>query len=154
MAGLRENTSGQLIILSGFVLCISLVTLAVLVNQAMITGFHSSNAVLEFPKQQIRDITSQTRESCQSMTELALALNQSNNRGIESNYHSLFSQYKQQMAILYASHGEEVTLSLSKMNLTSIGTNASTGGTVWVNITYNNGMTYYASEPEIIEVEP
>lgn len=152
MAGLRENTSGQLIILSGFVLCISLVTLAVLVNQAMITGFHSSNAVLDFPKQQIRDITSQTRDSCVSITELAI--NQNNYQSIESNYNSFFDQYKQQMAILYAAHGEEVTFSLSKMNLTSIGTNTSAGGTVWVNITYNNGMTYYASEPEIIEVEP
>jgi len=152
MAGLRDNTSGQLIILSGFVLCISLVTLAVLVNQAMITGFHSSNAVLDFPKQQIRDITSQTRESCESITKLAL--NQSNNQSIESNYNSFFNQYKQQMSILYAAHGEEVTLSLSKMNLTSIGSNSSAEGTVWVNITYNNGMTYYASEPEIIEVGP
>jgi len=152
MAGLRDNTSGQLIILSGFVLCISLVTLAVLVNQAMITGFHSSNAVLDFPKQQIRDITSQTRESCESITKLAL--NQSNNQSIEYNYNSFFNQYKQQMSILYAAHGEEVTLSLSKMNLTSIGSNSSAEGTVWVNITYNNGMTYYASEPEIIEVGP
>lgn len=152
MAGLRDNTSGQLIILSGFVLCISLVTLAVLVNQAMITGFHSSNAVLDFPKQQIRDITSQTRESCESIAKLAL--NQSNNQSIEYNYNSFFNQYKQQMSILYAAHGEEVTLSLSKMNLTSIGSNSSAEGTVWVNITYNNGMTYYASEPEIIEVGP
>lgn len=154
MAGLRENTSGQLIILSGFVLCLSLVTLAVLVNQAMMTGYHSSNAVLEFPKHQIRDITSQTKESCVYMTRFALALNQSNNQSIQDNYVSLFNQYEQQMRIIYAGHGEEVTLAISSMNLTSIATNASAVSTVWVNITYNNGMTYYASEPEIIEVKP
>ncbi|WP_370575979.1 hypothetical protein [Methanomethylovorans sp.] len=151
MAGLREDTSGQLIILSGFVLCFSLVILTILVNQAMITGYHSSNAVLEFPKHQIRDITSQTRESCVYMTELARELNQSNST--ESNYRLLFENYTEQMAMLYAGHGERITLDLSAMNLTSMAGNTSTLNTVWVNITYNNGMTYYSSEPEIIEVE-
>lgn len=152
MAGLREDSSGQLIILSGFVLCFSLVILTILVNQTMITGYHSSNAVLEFPKHQIRDITSQTRESCVYMTELARELNQSNNHSIDHNYLSLFSQYEQQMAMLYAGHGEAVTIDLSEMNMTSMATNTSNINTVWVNITYNNGMTYYSSEPEIIEV--
>ncbi|WP_370572596.1 hypothetical protein [Methanomethylovorans sp.] len=151
MAGLREDTSGQLIILSGFVLCFSLVILTILVNQAMITGYHSSNAVLEFPKHQIRDITSQTRESCVYMTELARELNQSNST--ESNYRLLFENYTEQMAMLYAGHGERITLDLSAMNLTSMAGNTSNLNTVWVNITYNNGMTYYSSEPEIIEVE-
>lgn len=145
MASLREDTSGQLIILSGFVLCFSLVILTILVNQTMITGYHSSNAVLEFPKHQIRDITSQTRESCVYMTEL----NQSNNQSI----YQLFRQYEQQMAILYAGHGEQITLDISEMNLTSVATNTSNISSIWVNITYNNGMTYYSSEPEIIEVE-
>lgn len=152
MAGLKENTSGQIIILAGFAICISLIALAVLVNQAMITGYYSSNAALEFPKHQIRDITSQTRESSVSMAELALRLNQSNNQSIGDNYRSLFRQYDRQMKKIYAVHGEEVNLSLYDMNLTVNGTNFSAQSTVWVNITYNNGMTYYASRPEIIEV--
>ena len=152
MAGLRDNTSGQLIILSGFVLCFSLVTLAVLVNQTIITGYHSSNAVLEFPKHQIRDITSQTRESSVYITELAIELNQSNSKSIEHNYCLLFENYTEQMAMLYAGHGEEVTLSLSTIDIASITNNNLNISTVGVNITYNNGMTYYSSEPEIIEV--
>lgn len=151
MADLTDNTSGQLIILSGFVLCFSLVALAMLVNQTMISGYHSSNAVLEFPKHQIRDITSQTRESCVYITELAIELNQSNNKSIEENYRLLFKDYAEQMATLYAGHGEEVTLS-SPIDNGSITNNNLNISTVWVNITYNNGMTYYSSEPEIIEV--
>jgi hypothetical protein len=154
MAGLKANNSGQMIILSGFVLCFSLVALILLVNQTMIAGYHSSNAVLEFPKNQIRDITSQTRESCIHMAEMALDLNQSSNLSIDHNYRLLFGQYEQQMAILYAGHGEQVTLDLSAMNLTSMAMNAPNINTLWVNITYNNGMTYYSSEPEIIEVRP
>lgn len=153
MAGLKDNTSGQLIILSAFVVCFSLVILTVLVNQTMITGYHSSNAVLEFPKHQIRDITSQTRESCMYITELAIDLSQSNNQTVDHNYRSLFSQYEEQMVMLYAGHGERITLDLSSMNLTPMATNTSNANTVWVNVTYNNGMTYYSSEPEIIEVE-
>ena len=122
-----------------------------LVNQTMISGYHSSNAVLEFPKHQIRDITSQTRESCVYITELAIELNQSNNKSIEENYHLLFKDYAEQMATLYAGHGEEVTLS-SPIDNGSITNNNLNISTVWVNITYNNGMTYYSSEPEIIEV--
>jgi hypothetical protein len=153
MAGLKDDTSGQLIILSAFVVCFSLVILTVLVNQTMITGYHSSNAVLEFPKHQIRDITSQTRESCMYITELAIDLSQSNNQTVDHNYRSLFSQYEEQMVMLYADHGEQITLDLSSMNLTPMATNTSNTNTVWVNVTYNNGMTYYSSEPEIIEVE-
>lgn len=152
MAGLKRNTSGQIIILAGFAICISLIALAVLVNQAMITGYYSSNAALEFPKHQIRDITLQTRENSVSMAELALRLNQSNNQSVEDNYRSLFSQYERQMRKIYAFHGEEVSLELDDMNLTTAGMNFSAQSTVWVNITYNNGMTYYASRPEIVEV--
>ncbi len=152
MAGLKKNTSGQIIILAGFAICISLIALAVLVNQAMITGYYSSNAALEFPKHQIRDITSQTRESSVSMTDIALRLNQSNNQSIGDNYRSLFNQYGRQMKKIYAGHGEDVSLSLSDMNLTVNGTDFSAQSTVWANITYNNGMTYYTSRPEIIEV--
>ncbi len=152
MAGLKENTAGQIIILSGFAICLSLIALAILVNQAMITGYYSSNAALEFPKHQIKDITSQTRENSVSIAELALRLNQSNNQSIEENYRSLFSQYDRQMRKIYAVHGEEISLTLDDMNLTAAGMNISAQSTVWINITYNNGMTYYASRPEIIEV--
>jgi hypothetical protein len=153
MAGLKENKSGQVIILSGFAICLSLIALSVLVNQAMITGYYSSNAALEFPKHEIQDIKSQTRESSVSLAELALHLNQSNNQSIEDNYLSLFNQYEQQMRTIYATHGDEVHLSVSEMNLTASAMNYSTESTVWVNLTYNNGMTYYASMPEIIEVK-
>ncbi len=152
MADLKENTSGQIIILSGFAICLSLIALAILVNQAMITGYYSSNAALEFPKHEIRDITSQTRESSVSIAELALRLNQSNNQSIEDNYRSLFNQYEQQMKTIYTIHGDEVHISLSEMNLTATAMNYSAESTVWVNISYNDGMTYYVSRPEIIEM--
>jgi len=51
--------------------------------------------------------------------------------------------------MLYAVHGETINLTLSKVVFNST-TNAIE--VVWLNISYSNGDTTYASEPEIIEL--
>jgi len=58
MAGIRSllrSDDGQWIIISGLVVAIGLIILSVLLNQAMISGGKASEAVLDFPKSDIRE---------------------------------------------------------------------------------------------------
>ena len=57
--------------LSGLTISLSLIAVAVLINQAAITGYYSSHAALEFPKNQIRELVAETQESAKSEAVLA-----------------------------------------------------------------------------------
>ena len=75
MASVVDDTKGQWIVLSGLTISVILILIAVLINQASITGYYSSYAALEFPKESIRELTIQTRDSAKSTAELAWELN-------------------------------------------------------------------------------
>ncbi|MHC1575747.1 MAG: DUF7261 family protein [Methanosarcinaceae archaeon] len=151
MANLKDDTRGQWILLSGLTIAISLVTVAVLLNQATVTGYYSSNAALEFPKEQIRDLTTQTRETAQSATLLAYQLNQSTNLSVPTIITTLLENYSMQTSILYASHGETVDIRVSNVSMNT--SNTTIVDSIWMNISYYDGNTFYSSEPEIIEVD-
>lgn len=148
MAGIRDDSSAQWIILSGFAISMSLIALAVLINQTSVTGYYSANAALEFPKEQIRDITSQTRETSIDAARIAWELNHTSNETVLQNFTRILNNYNNQVSILYAAHGETVNINISKV----IFAPTSYIDTIWLNISYNDGKTYYASEPEIIKV--
>ncbi|MEA1985555.1 MAG: hypothetical protein U9N13_07905 [Euryarchaeota archaeon] len=150
MADLKDDTRGQWILLSGLTIAISLVTVAVLLNQSAVTGYYSSNAALEFPKEQIRDLTMQTRETAQSATLLAYQLNQSTNQTVPTIITTLLQNYSTQTGILYASHGETVDIRVSNISMNT--SNSTIVDSIWMNISYYDGNTFYSSEPEIIEV--
>lgn len=54
MAGLNED--GQWIILMGFVISVGIFFLALLVNQSILVGQTTAEAVLDFPKSDIQDL--------------------------------------------------------------------------------------------------
>lgn len=97
MEDLKNDTRGQWIALSGLVISIILISLAALANQAVIAGYHSSNAALEFPKEDIRELNSHTRENTALIKDLALDLNATNNETITVVYESLFNNYSTQI---------------------------------------------------------
>ena len=150
MESLKENTEGQWILLSGLVIAITLVIVAVLLNQVNISGYYASNAALEFPKEDIRELTTQTRLTTNQAYEKAVLLNQSSNQTTEQITTSLIQSYNSQLSLLYASHGKAVDIELS--NFTYGPNNSTEIVNVWVNITYDDGTTFYSSEPEIVEV--
>ena len=151
MADLKNDTKGQWILLSGLTIAISLVTLVVLLNQSVVTGYYSSNAALEFPKEQIRDLTTQTRETAQSVTLLAYQINQSTNLSIPVIITTLLENYSTQTSMLYASHGETVDIQVANVSMNT--SNTTIVNSIWMNINYYDGNTFYSSEPEIIEVD-
>ena len=165
MAGVIDDTDGQWIALSGLTISISLVLVGILVNQAAITGYYSSYAALEFPKEKIREITMQTQESAKSAAQLAWEFNHTSNETVLSNFTALLNSYNAQMNTIYAVHGETVSVTLFNYTKGANDTYSySSGGiplfnsshtidNIWLNISYYDGTTRYASEPEIIEVK-
>jgi len=71
MARIIENDQGQWIMLSGLVMAIALVFLVTLMNSAAVTGYHSSSNALEFPKDDIRDLVSQSRDATSQAVHIA-----------------------------------------------------------------------------------
>ena len=157
MASIIGDTGGQWIVLSGLTISLSLITVAVLFNQAAITGYYSSYASLEFPKDKIRELTVQTHESVKSAAQLAWELNNTSNETVLSNFKWLLINYSTQVNMLYAAHGEYINIAPSNTpdchGNTSFNNTTHNIDMVCLNITYKDGSTKFTSEPEIIEVK-
>ncbi len=153
MESIVKDTRGQWIVLSGLVLALILVGIGALANQAIIAGYHSSNAALEFPKENIRELNSHTRDSSKIIKDLSFKLNETNNDTIPVIFEQLFENYSSQMEILYAMHGETVDMNLVSLNTTNGSYNRNDTYILMVNMTYDDGTTQYSSEPEVIEVK-
>ncbi|MBP1910096.1 hypothetical protein [Methanolobus bombayensis] len=152
MEDLRKDTSGQWIALSGLVISLIIIGLAVLANQAALAGYHSSNAALEFPKENIRELNQHTRDNAQTIKDMAFYMNSTTNETVPVAFEQLFDNYSTQMQKLYAVHGEVVDVSLVSINSTTGNYTMEDIDMVFVNITYDDGRTHYSAEPEIIEV--
>lgn len=166
MAGLINDTGGQWIALSGLTISMSLIVVGVLINQAAITGYYSSHAALEFPKNQIRELVAETQESTKGMAQLAWELNHSSNETVLSNFTMLINNYSEQVNTIYAVHGMTVNIALFNSTVQANDTYTyppnipifnSTNHkieNIWLNISYDDGTTRYALTPEIIGMKP
>jgi hypothetical protein len=167
MASLINDDKAQWITLSGLTISLSLVIVAVLFSQSAVTGYYSSYATLEFPKEQIRELKTQTHETAKSAAQFAWMLNNTSNEAVFSNFTMLINSYSEQVNTIYAVHGRTVNITLFNynqandtyqpdnipiFNSTNCATNCAIEN-IWLNITYDDGTTRYASTPEIIEVK-
>lgn len=153
MESLRKDTKGQWIALSGLVISLILIGLAVLANQAILAGYHSSNAALEFPKENIRELNLHTHDNAQTIRDMAFYMNSTTNETIPVAFEQLFDNYSIQMKKLYAVHGEVVDVTFVSVNSTSGNYTMNDIDLIHVNINYYDGTTHYVAEPEIIEVK-
>ena len=153
MEGLKNDTSGQWILLSGLAIAIALVTIAVLLNQANLNGYYSADTAIGFPKDDIRELKLQTHEVAGPAADIAYSENQTSNQSIDVGLSTVMDSYNEQVQVLYAAHGEFVDVEYMKYTRENNSTNNSIGQ-VWVNVTFLNADTSYSSIPEIIEVGP
>jgi hypothetical protein len=165
MASLINDDKGQWITLSGLTISLSLVIVAILVNQAGVTGYYSSYAILEFPKEEIRELKTQTHETAKSAGQFAWALNSTSNLAVFSNFTMLMNNYSEQVNTIYAAHGRTVNITLFNYTddtyyqsgnihiFNSTIPNNHKIENIWLNISYDDGTTDYSSTPEIIEVK-
>lgn len=166
MANLIDDTGGQWIALSGLTISLSLIAIAVLINEAAITGYYSSNAAMEFPKSQIRELVAQTEETARSSTEIARELDNSSNESILANFTGLINNFSQQVNTIYSMHGGRANITVfNYTNQTDDKYSYLPGNIsifnssnnhkidhIWLNISYDDGTTNYNLEPYIIEM--
>ncbi len=55
----RLNDEGQWIVLMGFIVCVGILFLSFILSQSTLVGQSTSEAVLEFPKDEIQDLRSE-----------------------------------------------------------------------------------------------
>ena len=175
MAGMRKEKTilkmelvkderGQWIISAGFLVSVSIIILALLLNQAMMGGYQSSGAILEFPKHEIRELVQETHREVNTAAERAwnmsgepivtgIEANDSINRtAMRKNFTSIMLNYTNSVEYLYATHGQMVYMNISSVNFST--SNGTANEILYVNVTilFSDGVTTCTFEPEIIEM--
>ena len=155
---LVKDERGQWIISAGFLVSVSIIILALLLNQAMMGGYQSSGAILEFPKHEIRELVQEMHREVNIAADRAWNMTPYNNTfapynttkdldAVRANF--TIANFTNQTLRIYATHGQMVY-----MNISSVSFNASTNKTERVNVTilFSDGVTTCTFDPEIIEI--
>ena len=145
-----KDEKGQWIISAGFLVSVSIVILALLLNQAMMGGYQSSGAILEFPKHDIRELVQETHREVNIAADRAWKMNDGMNiTAINLTFRNIMLNYTNSVEHLYASHGQKVY-----MNISSLSFDDTTNKTEKVNVTilFSDGVTTCTFEPELIEI--
>jgi len=131
-----KDTYGQWIILSGFVISMSLVALIMLLNMSFMSGYQSTQAEIKFPKNDIRELQEETLREIKTM-----ALYENNTEDIDD----LLKEYGYMVSNMYASHGQFVNISTNAKNSTSSIHGVDTI-ILTVNMSFSDGTTEYQEE--------
>ena len=144
--GLVKDERGQWIISAGFLVSVSIVILALLLNQAMMGGYQSSVAILEFPKHEIRELVQETHREVNIAAERA---NKKTGAELNLTFNSTMSNYTNSVEYLYAAHGQMAYVNV----IYPLTFNATKISAVNVTILFSDGVTECTFDPEIIEIE-
>ena len=139
-----RDEKAQWIVLAGFTISISLAVLIVLLNLSFMSGYRASQAQLEFPMYELRELHDET------YTEVNIIAMQDNTTTDEIN--DTMVNYGDLLSQLYAYHGQLVTTTVNTTTSTKNATAAlnATGEsnnlnvtTVTIEITFYDGTTEY-----------
>ena len=136
---LKEDDSGQFILLMSIIIAIALVIILVYLNQSLEAGYSSSQSIMSFPKNDIRDFR------CITLNEAyVLGLNANTNitgpDSFNDNFNGSFNQFINETEFIYAEHG--VAVNVTYMNSVE---NTSPYMCEYINVSlyYYDGSTMY-----------
>lgn len=135
-----RDEEAQWIILAGFTISISLAVLIVLLNLSFMSGYQASQAQIEFPMYELRELHDET------YAEVNIIAMQDNTTTDEIN--DTMVNYGNLLSQLYAYHGQLVTTSVNTTTSTKNATAADAAGglnvtTVTIEVTFYDGTTRY-----------
>ncbi|HIE31612.1 MAG TPA: hypothetical protein EYP67_04415 [Methanosarcinales archaeon] len=136
-----RDEEAQWIILAGFTISIALAVLIVLLNLSFMSGYQSSQAQIEFPMYELRELHDET------YTEVNIIAMQDNITTDEVN--DTMVNYGNLLSQLYAYHGQLVTTSVNTTTSTKNATTAADSAgelnvtTVTIEVTFYDGTTEY-----------
>jgi hypothetical protein len=139
----RGDNTGQWLLLMAVVVGAGMAILLVFINQSMMAGFASSGAILDFPKNDIREIRSETIGEA---TEIGKTENMDGTITLDEkkiNFNAAFNQYCSDLTRFYAP-GAIVSVSCVDMK-----TNTLVIEKVTLKIYYNDGNTAYTENIDV-----
>lgn len=152
---IRDDDSGQFILLMSIVVAIGLVIVLVFLNQSMMAGHSSSVSIMDFPKNDIRDIRAVTLDEASSIGSRSNAqINGSplvylnDNDAFNHMFDVQFANYTTQVRDLYAEQGTIVDITnTNAVRQVPLGNNSTgyiyPGDNTTISFYYYNGETSY-----------
>jgi len=159
-----KDERGQWIISAGFLVSVSIIILALLLNQAMMGGYQSSGAILEFPKHEIRELVQETHREVNVAAEKAWNMSgepivtgnvtndEVNRTAMRINFTNITLNYTNSVKYLYATHGQMVYMNISAVNFSTSNGTANKILSANVTILFSDGVTTCTFDPELIEI--
>ena len=142
MKDLKTDTSGQWLLLGSMLVAVGLAVLIVFVNQSMLAGHSSSESIMDFPKNDIRELHSET------VGEAYLLGTEANAQGTsladrQARFQTSFARYVSDLRHIYSINGAIANVIYDEgLNYSSL-----PGGQSLDNVTlfiyYSDGETTY-----------
>src|SRR5208337_1663799 len=151
MGQMSRDDSGQFLLLTGIIISVGMVILLIFINQSSMGGYSSSDSIMNFPKNDIRDIRADTINEAtylgtlQNNNPYSIYNNTTRGQHRSDMFNVSFNNYTRDMVNLTSLSGYAVDLSA----VPSI--NNQTINNATVSIYFNDGETAY-NETLIIDV--
>jgi hypothetical protein len=152
---LKDDDSGQFILLMSIIVAVGLVIILVFLNQSLMAGYSSSTSIMDFPKNDIRDLRAATlNEAYDIGTAMNMQMNatpgiyNNNTSAFTDTFNVQFGNYTSQIIDLYAEKGIAVNIS-DFTDVDPVVYNNGTGQTIYpgynttISLYYNDGETSY-----------
>ena len=139
-----EDDSGQFLLLTAVVVALGLVILLVFINQSSMSGYSSSESIMNFPKDTIRDFRAETIDQAQYIALTQNNIPTENGSLRQDNFNASFDSSINDIKQLYAQRGIviDVQYNTSYNDTTTIYA-AQTLLNAKLNMKYNDGETSY-----------
>lgn len=121
-----ERNSGQWIILSGLILALGLVSLVIILNQAMSAGYKVSTAETDFPNRAITEIYEETVRTAKLVWNETQA----------NEFNASMRYFSENISNIYASHGVLVDINVTNQS--------SSGGIANITMHYYDGKVNFS----------
>ncbi len=146
---LSSDDGGQWILLSGVIIAVSLVALMILLNTAMLTGHSSTESVLSFPKNDLRDLRDQSILEANIIASEINAIHNLDSTTRASYFDANYSRFNSSIRDAYSFKGANVRAGIKKVNVTPYGTDTKIDY-VLLNVSYYDGMTRYQENHTLV----
>jgi hypothetical protein len=150
MVKISHDDSGQFLLLTGIIISVGMIILLIFINQSSMGGYSSSDSIMNFPKNDIRDIRSETLSEAFAIGQLennnlyaAFPMTKGQHR--LDGFNASFNDYAWDIQNLTAANGCMVNVSAVPL----IHNDTIANATIW--IYYNNSETEY-NETMVVNV--
>jgi hypothetical protein len=147
---LKDDDSGQFILLMSIIVAIGLVIILIFFNQSLMAGHSSAQSIMDFPKDDIRDFKVETLSEAQELGARSnsgiLLIKNDSTTAFNDSFNSSFDTYIAQVQDIFAQHGTRVDVRY-RANIKQVPAPGNKtlymGENMTINLYYNNGETSY-----------